>query len=291
MGKAFLTKESVAAIVVLYNSDRLVLENIATYINQVDKLYMVDNSDYQNIELIDYIQLNDKIEYHWLNGNLGIAAALNVGVELSEKAGYDYVLMMDDDSQLLEGTVDSMLSYLTDSRYKVTIGLIATQADANRYSPLAQSVWHCITSGSLLSLEVYQTCGPFMESLFIDGVDHEYCYRLKQFKFDIVILNYLLMPHRMGTPEKLEVFGKALYTWSSHSPVRNYYLIRNFLHILKEYRTLLPNHIKTEVYYGVLKACMIDLLLGENKFIRLKYIGKAISDFRSNKLGKIQKEF
>ena len=287
MKKEILTKESIAAVVVLYNSDRLVLENIATYINQIDQLYVIDNSDYQNTELVREIQLHDKINYHWLNGNLGIAAALNIGVKLSANSGYDYVLMMDDDSYLLEGTVNSMINYLINSSNQGAIGLIATQADANKYNSMAQSVWHCITSGSLLSVKAYETCGTFMEPLFIDGVDHEYCYRLKQLEFDVIILNYLLMPHRMGTPEKVEVFGKTLYTWSSHNPVRSYYLVRNFLYILKKYKALLPNHIKTEVYYGVLKACLIDLLLGDGKIIRMKSIYKAILDFRSDRLGRI----
>lgn len=282
-----LNASSVAAAVVLYNSEERVLDNIKTYINQVDRLYVIDNSDVQNDILVTKIKREANIEYHWLQNNEGIASALNKAASLSVKVGYSYLLMMDDDSSLPEDAVPNLLNYVNEYKNKDAIGIVSVKTDHNVKNIVAQSVWHCITSGSLLSLGVYNKCGPFMDSLFIDGVDHEYCYRIKQAGFDIITLNHILMNHRMGIPEELKVLNKIIYKWSSHNPIRSYYLVRNFLFILREYQYILPISIKVEVYYGVFKSCLVDMFLGKNKELRLRYIIKGIIDYRNGKLGKL----
>lgn len=280
-------KKSVAATVIVYNSEKEVLTNIDTYVNQVDKIYVIDNSEQIIDKLISLIQCEPKVEYHWMKGNKGIAAALSKAAQLATDAGYDYLLMMDDDSQLTGNTVMDMSNYIAQYEFPERIGIVTAQSDPNIRSNLAHSVWYTITSGSLLNLKAYQYCGPFMEELFIDGVDHEYCYRLRKFNYEIIILNYVFMSHQMGSAQELKIFNKVIYKWSSHSPLRNYYLVRNFLFILNRYKVLVPACIRFEVYYGVAKACLLDLLLGENKLLRLRYMGKAISDFRSHRLGKL----
>lgn len=286
-----LSKKSVAATVVIYNSEKKVLTNIDTYVSQVDKVYVIDNSEQIIYELISLIQRESKVEYHWMDGNKGIAAALSKAAQLATEAGYAYLLMMDDDSQLTENTVMDMLNYIAQYESRERIGIVTAQSDPNMRGNLARSVWYAITSGSLLNLRAYQQCGPFMEELFIDGVDHEYCYRLIKFNYDVIILNYVFMPHRMGLVQELKIFGKVFYKWSSHSPLRNYYLLRNFLFVLNMYKVLVPVRIKFEVYYGVVKACLLDMLLGKNKLLRLRYMAKAIADFRSNRLGKLPQTF
>ena len=287
MSTDVLDEVLVAAVVVLYNSNQQVLTNIDTYIHQVDKLYIVDNSEVVNKNLVTLLETRPKVNYYWMGENAGIAAALNEAAELSVHAGYQYLLMMDDDSQLTEKTVNSLVDYYLKHGQAKQIGIVTAQSDPNLRGESAESVWYSITSGSLLNLSAYQTCGLFMNELFIDGVDHEYCYRLKQFGYEVVILNYVSMPHRMGIPEEVSLFGKIVYRWSSHSPLRSYYLIRNFLFILNQYKALLPTTIKREVYYGIVKACLLDLVLGRQKLLRLQYVGKAIADYKNNRFGKI----
>lgn len=281
-----ISEKTVAATVVLYNSDQQILKNIDTYIHQVDKLYVIDNSERVDTALVELLRSRVNIMYYWMEGNQGIAAALNKAAELAIGADYRYLLMLDDDSQLISETTESMLSYVARHSSNRRIGIVTAQADPNLRGTTAESVWYSITSGSLLDLKAYQECGPFMEELFIDGVDHEYCYRLKQCNYEIVILNYLPMLHRMGTQEEVKLFNKILFRWSSHSPLRSYYLVRNFMFILNKYNVLLPNKVKREVYYGVIKACLLDLLLGRQKRLRWQYTKKALFDYRNHRLGK-----
>lgn len=66
-----------AGVVVLYNPDQKVLDNISSYIDELDVLYLVDNSNADNSKFF----LNDKFEYIPLLKNTGIAHALNVGAK------------------------------------------------------------------------------------------------------------------------------------------------------------------------------------------------------------------
>ena len=43
-----------------------------------------------------------------------------------------------------------------------------------------------MTSGSLLDLSAYEAVGPFMDELFIDQVDNEFCLRLRAAGFSVL---------------------------------------------------------------------------------------------------------
>ena len=64
--------------VVLYNPDSVVWDNILSYSNMADILYLIDNST-KPIEWIDQINYHSNIKYISMHGNQGIATALNTG--------------------------------------------------------------------------------------------------------------------------------------------------------------------------------------------------------------------
>ena len=63
-----------AGVVVVYNPGDGVLNSINSYIDDLDILYVVDNSSFDNTKLFN----NDKIKYIPNMDNMGIAKALNV---------------------------------------------------------------------------------------------------------------------------------------------------------------------------------------------------------------------
>ena len=85
-----------AAVLVFYNPSSDNIEFINTYIDEVDKLYVNDNSD-DNIKRLNN---TDKIEYVKLNKNMGIAYALNVGAKRAVKDKFKYLLTLDQDSKI-----------------------------------------------------------------------------------------------------------------------------------------------------------------------------------------------
>ncbi|QKZ11936.1 glycosyltransferase [Spirosoma sp. KUDC1026] len=277
---------SIAASVVLYNSDESVIDNVSTYIDQVDKLYIIDNSESINSKLVECLNVNQKIEYVWLKGNLGIATALNVACEKAIADGHDYILMMDDDSRAVSTMVEQMLNY--EREYAdLKIGIIAAQSDPNLFSEKIRSVWYTITSGSLMKLSAYEECGGFLDKLFIDAVDHEYCFRLKEKGYHIINLDYLHLEHSIGELKELKLFNKTLYKWSSHNHIRMYYMMRNFLYVLTKYHSTIPVKTKILLYYSVSRACFFDSMLEGDILRRIKFLVKAFKDYRAGNFGKI----
>lgn len=107
-------------VVVWYNPADDVLNNINSYITEIEKLYIIDNSkDNHNNLLADY-KYQNKCEYISLHKNLGLAYALNVGCKKAIKDSFDYVLTMDQDS-IFEPTAVSKLKVAAqkDKRYGI----------------------------------------------------------------------------------------------------------------------------------------------------------------------------
>ena len=57
-----------AGVVVAFNPSDIVVDNIKTYINNIDKLYVVDNSE--NTDNSKMFSFNKKIEYIYNKKNL-----------------------------------------------------------------------------------------------------------------------------------------------------------------------------------------------------------------------------
>ena len=103
-----------AGVVVLYNPDQKVIQNITSYINEVDVLYLVDNSSKDNSLLFTH----EKAKYIPLHGNTGIAHALKVGATKAIDNGFHYLLTMDQDSMFEQNALKSMKSIIDDDAEK-----------------------------------------------------------------------------------------------------------------------------------------------------------------------------
>ncbi len=56
--------------------------------------------------MVEKIKTLSNIKYYSMQGNKGIAAALNKGVHMAYKDGFDYLLTMDQDSKFNEGILN-----------------------------------------------------------------------------------------------------------------------------------------------------------------------------------------
>lgn len=57
-----------AGMVILYNPDEKFINNILSYIDYVERLYVIDNSENVNINIIDKLKTIDKIDYIYNGG-------------------------------------------------------------------------------------------------------------------------------------------------------------------------------------------------------------------------------
>ena len=275
-----------AAVVVFYNPSKNNIDNINKYIDSVDKLYVVDNSDDNEPR----IKNTDKIEYIKLNENLGIAKALNVGAEAAIKEKYKYLLTLDQDSKMTSEIVDKMKDFLKNTKEK-NIGLISPYQDIDskedKLTGEYEDMIEVMTSGNIINLDIYKKIGGFKDWLFIDCVDTDYCMNLHKNGYKVLRLNKIVMKHELGNLVVHKLFNKE-YPCYNHNPMRRYYIVRNNLYINNMYKDLFPDYCAwlIRVQKGQVKRI---IMFEKNKIKKLKMMYKGYKDFKNGIKGKFKK--
>ncbi|RII29170.1 MAG: glycosyltransferase family 2 protein [Geobacter sp.] len=251
-----------AGIVVLYHPKLDALQNILSWSEQIDRVYAVDNSEQQDSQFRDLLTGLDNLTYLPQEGNLGVAAALNIGAKRAISEGYEWLLTMDQDSKATSGMVSEMLIAVQPEGLEIT-GIIspfhATKAGMTPAADKAvEDVLTVMTSGNLLNLNCYMTAGPFLDELFIDFVDNEYCLRLKSMGFRVVRVNTARLEHHLGDITDHSWKGRIVSV-SNHPPLRRYYMARNRFYILEKYREIFPDYCKAEMekFRGEIKGIFL----------------------------------
>jgi len=282
---------TVNGVVVLYHPDSSIVENIQSYIDSIDKLYVVDNSGFIDSEVVAEIEKINKCIYVNNGKNIGLARALNVGAEMALDNGADWLLTMDQDSRFQDGTLMHIIQWLNDNDAS-DVGIVTPVHKTFGYSTKvcnglvdASTV---MTSGNLLNLEAYVEVGPFREDFFIDYVDHEYCFRLMNFNYKILIHCDSILEHNLGVSKYVNFFGfSVIYT--NHNRVRRYYITRNRLSILKEYWLTQPVYCIKDIknfFTSWLKIVLFD----KNAIAKQKSILLGVLHFFQCKTGKLSSE-
>jgi len=240
--------DKVASTIILYHPQKdELLKNINSFISQVDRLYLVDNSEEVDHKLIDSIKDRySDIVYIQNEENLGIAKALNIACEKALQDGYEWILTMDQDS-----VFDDFESFLSccESVFQKDSDIAIF---APNHSHIEKKSEDCsfsfkdivITSGNLLSLEVWQSVGGFDSELFIDMVDYDLSYKVINQNKKIVFFKNQYLKHSLGTIYKRKnLITKKIKEKIEHSPQRVYYKTRNSLFLAKKYKQM--NFLKT----------------------------------------------
>ncbi|HTE29853.1 MAG TPA: glycosyltransferase family 2 protein [Chryseolinea sp.] len=280
------TDNRVAGTVVLYNPPHSTYECISSYFDQVEKIYVVDNSVIPNEQLIDKLVQHDKIVYINNHGNLGIATALNIGARNAIINGFQFLLTMDQDTSLESTYVAKLMQSMMEAG-PASVGIMSPRytVDSELKKPLLEEVLVTMTSGNILNLTAFQHVGPFLEELFIDHVDHEYCLRLWSNGYKVIQANDIQIIHRPGNIVKLNAFGKEII-FSSHSPLRQYYFWRNGLYVARLYKKQYPafnKMVRSLLMKEFLKVPFEDL-----KRLRIKMMMQGLLDYRRNKFGPLR---
>lgn len=246
-----------AGVVTLYHPQEDVVSNILSYLDELDVLYVLDNSETPVDEVVNGIKNLPNVHYIAFGENRGISYALNYA--LKKCSDYDFLLTMDQDSRFQTGGL---------AEYKKKISAmdqVGVAAYTLQYTSLGKafpqateshSVRRAITSGMILNVKIAVSIGGFNEALFIDGVDHEFCYRTTRRRYKIWLIYGVLLLHSIGMPSCHRFLGKKIFS-DNHSAIRRYYMIRNNIFLWKRYKEnkdiLMNDGIK-----GTLKAVLLE---------------------------------
>lgn len=276
----------VAGVTILYNPGNEVLTNILSYLNQVELLYIVDNSDEIKSE-INNLKSFSNVRFLNNKGNIGIAPALNKAANKAVEDGFDYLLTMDQDSQISSDLVKKMLiEFEKDGGIGVLAPFVVHLNNPKTSLGFGlEKIIVAMTSGSIMRLSAYTEIGGYPEELFIDYVDHEYCLRMKSFGFKVLQLNSVYVYHKLGAAESRSIFFKKVFP-TNHSPLRWYYRTRNRFYVRKKYKEKFPDYVKFDKI-AFLKENLKILLYEKNKTKKFQMIIMGYLDYRRNKFGKL----
>ena len=277
----------IAATVVLYNPSQEHLQNIAAYIDSVDILYAVDNSENPSAQTVTSLQSMPTVRYVCNRDNLGIARALNIGAEQAIADGYDLLLTMDQDSTATPGMVDALLSCF--ERFgRNEVGIVSPCHQLGeakiQHSGDCVDIEVAMASGNLLNLAAFKATGPFRDDYFIDYVDHEYCLRLRQHGYRIIRANAAVLRHRLGAMTWHRLLHKQIKL-GNHPPIRRYYGYRNLFHLHRQYKGEFPVYFRY-FYREIFQEIGAVLLFEEQKLEKLRMMLRGYMDYRRGVFGK-----
>lgn len=242
--------ERVSAIVVTFHPRPEYVRSIANMQTQVDLLIVIDNGSNEK-ELAPLRVASQGLSFKLIeNGeNLGVAAALNRGVREAQSAGCRWIALFDQDSQVTDGFIKTMLAeFQAYSRQKKIMQIIPRYLDPatgieRAISPFEDGgVFLTITSGSLFSMDAFEKCGMFREDLFIYCVDDDYSLRIRKNGFYIGVSKDAVLVHQSGHPTSRRFFGTTIST-KNYRPEVRYYYARNKVWILRSYGRTFPRLI------------------------------------------------
>lgn len=286
----------VCAIIVSYNPTLALLDNIAALAPQVAEIIVIDNGSREpSAEVLR--QIGGRSDCHLIfNGdNLGIAAALNIGIRQAVASGYSWVATFDQDSQACNGFVAEQLRAWRSCPYRDQVALIAPRYHdpgtgiVSSYSKgngekLFSEITHAMTSGNLVRSEVFARVGLFDELFFMDCVDHEFCLRLHRYGYRLIEAHKALLQHALGSMTLRSLFGRNCKIYN-HSPLRRYYNARNRVVVYMRYAYYFPRWIVADLGNFCREIAGI-ILFEENAPAKLGAILKGVAHGLTGKMGK-----
>lgn len=261
-------------------------KNLLSICSQVDRILIIDNSS-DNFDSVK--ELSKKIENCKIVHNVknyGIAFALNQIGLYSKSNCFKYILNLDQDSICCNRLVYELKKNIECDN---NLGLVCPRIITNKDSTCNEESCYlntAITSGSFYKTSVFEKLFGYRNYLFIDEVDHEFCYRMRNQKLLIKQINSVYIEHIIGDPKKVKILFYE-FNPSNHSAFRRYFITRNSLIVNK----IFPNekkpirNRKLTIFKTFISVCLVE----KDKINKIKAMCKGINDAKKRK--KTYKEY
>jgi rhamnosyltransferase len=252
-----LYRPPLCAVIVTYHPSLAIFEDLRKVLSEAGGLVVVDNGS--NANEVDTLRTRSRdLGFHLIeNGqNLGIAEALNQGVRWAKDKGYAWIILLDQDSKIVEPFVQAMFStWLSHPKRHLVASIHPRYMDPKTssfgmYAPRAPDgspIWS-MSSGALMPTWIFDKIGWFASEFFIDWVDIEYCFRIRAAGYLIAESQAILL-HDPGHAVWSSFLGFR-FRPSHHNAVRRYYMSRNRVVVFRKYFSALPHWTLKAMYAG-----------------------------------------
>jgi len=281
------------------------------FLAQTDAVLVVDNTP-ASVEDAERVvmampEYGERLRLVRCGDNIGIGAALNIGIEVATAEGYELVLLSDQDSLPAEDMVKQLLRTFDDlSAHRFDVGcvspaymdevtggwfgfqvkrpgqLLYSTLNAELADPWVE-VLTSITSGTLIPAAAFMRVGGMREDYFIDDIDAEWCLRARFKGLHLFGTVRAVMHHRLGDAS-FPLWYLRWRRFNSYSPLRLYYRFRNFIALCGEEHTPLGWKIRATWYW--LGNIYAYLLFSPNRRANAQYIFRGLYDGFRGRMGR-----
>jgi len=297
--------KEMGAVIVAYHPDTTkLLGLIELVVPSVSYVYVMDNGGAAWLEGTIKERNWDRVFRVDMAGNQGISKALNRSFNLLAAKSVSWVVTFDQDScpppEMLQSLRAALSQFEKNNQLKVAaIGptivdvrggvlvrhpfIIFSKYSATKIASSERSgpfkVGHLITSGCMISVEAWRQV-KFDESLFIDLVDVDWCWRIINSGYCVLGAGQVEMPHEISETGISKRFGRSV---NKYNPIRRYYFVRNSVYlIIKKKNTIAQTGY---LFRGIASAIFSALLSDADTKSSLLAIFRGISDGFAGEMG------
>jgi len=267
-------KNKISAVIIAYNDYPAVYRCIESLKREVLSICVVDNSTLTN----QFTCNEGEVIYIKNKTNVGLDKALNIGIKEVLKQQADWVLLLDQDSVVGKDMLSYMLNSFDNADDQSIAQIVPLVYDNNTTKYLPSLIYRKfslkkvdnpqqdtfvdfqITSGSLIRKEVFDKIGFMDEDFFIDYIDFDYCFRIRSFKYKILLSKDAILTHSLGNKS-----NKMGIQFIEHDSIRIFYQVRNRLILMKRYGYIFPFFVISETRNLILKFFKIIILENDKK--------------------------
>ena len=297
-----LGRPVVCAVIITYHPDKALPERVAAVKRQVDLIVIVDNTESAEAALIISRLAGDKILIICNQRNVGVAKALNQGIEQGIGLGCSWFLTLDQDTWIDEKLVVTYQEFVR-TKDVSRLGIIGCNfKDPNSGAVFLKGYLDSpgrwveqpvvITSGSFFSARTFLELGPFREDLFIDCIDHEYCFRARKKTLRNYMYTEPFLLHGIGKQIRHRFYWISVVS-NNHAPFRCYYMGRNIILVSKAYFFQEPWQAML-LLRSLLAKFFLIIVFENEKLIKLKAmllgVWDGVTDPRGQKNASAQSE-
>ena len=290
-----MTPSTNAALVVTFNRKQLLTECIDALLHQslpLNAIIIVDNASSDGtkpyLKERGYLE-NPLIRYIELPQNLGGAGGFHVGMDAANKAGFDWVWVMDDDTEPYHDSLEVMERL---KRYAQVVAIANLKVDrlgnetadglrliSGRHAIPYAKVRFSSFVGLLIRCCSIDKIGLPISDFFIHRDDTEYCMRLRSIG-DIALARESLVAHKevARRQKSRQIFSHVFYQKDIETYCFDYYRHRNTAWIEQNYR---KNPVVRYPLLVVRFLCFAAAVLAfdvDHRWLRIKILAKANLD-------------
>lgn len=281
--------ETVIAVVVTYNRQKLLTECIAALrmqTHKLDKILVINNGSTDGTE--SWLQQQPDIEF-FTQKNVGSGGGFNTGIKLAYQQDYDWVWLMDDDGFPKEDALENLLEDADDELCLRNCAVINKEDrksfvwKTGHYSTIDEVNEQIIENyahpfnGTLLHKEVIKKVGLPKKELFIWGDETEYYHR---------IISKHKIPFYTKT-NSIHYHPGSAYSykndWDYFTNWKMYFYVRNRFHILKTKFSNKPVvALVMYIIFLISFSCVILVFQKSNKLKKLIFMVWPVIDAFTN---------